>query len=270
VFPTYGEGSFCSATSAGRDTTTIGIEKTESPLYQFTDAESFADDQLSGLLPYPTYYAHMGSINRNNPTATDLTAVITLTADALADHQAAGGAVLDGRERHTHAGGHILGSIGIELGDSFAPWAGWLIEVGTPIALVLDDDQDAIDAVTELSRVGHENIAGVLWGTEAWTESDRALASYRTVTSAELGTFRDPVQVLDVRDPSERAAGHLPDSIHVYVPDLLEGIPADTDPNEPVWVICRSGNRASIAAGVLERYGLDLVVVSEGGVPDLV
>jgi rhodanese-related sulfurtransferase len=35
-------------------------------------------------------------------------------------------------------------------------------------------------------------------------------------------------------------------------------------------VICRTGNRSSIASGLLERFGLDLIVVAKGGVPDVV
>jgi rhodanese-related sulfurtransferase len=37
-----------------------------------------------------------------------------------------------------------------------------------------------------------------------------------------------------------------------------------------VWVVCRTGNRASIAAGILEDLGLDIIVIAKGGVPDLV
>ena len=40
LFPTHGEGSFCSATAAGRTTSTIGAEKAENPLYQFHDADA--------------------------------------------------------------------------------------------------------------------------------------------------------------------------------------------------------------------------------------
>jgi hypothetical protein len=49
VFPTHGEGSFCTASGAGRSGSTIGREKAENPLYRFDDPESFADDQLGGL-----------------------------------------------------------------------------------------------------------------------------------------------------------------------------------------------------------------------------
>ncbi|NND03395.1 MAG: rhodanese-like domain-containing protein [Acidimicrobiia bacterium] len=78
------------------------------------------------------------------------------------------------------------------------------------------------------------------------------------------------IQVLDCRDPQEWAAGHIDGSVHCYVPDIRDGFPDEIDRTEPVWVVCRTGNRASIAAGILEGLGVDIVVVSKGGVPDLV
>jgi glyoxylase-like metal-dependent hydrolase (beta-lactamase superfamily II) len=272
VYPTHGEGSFCTASGAGRSTSTIGIEKAENLLFAFTDAEAFADDQLSGLVPYPTYYRHMGGINRNGPTALNGRTVRDLDPAEVAAHIASGGSVLDGRSRHEFAAGHIPGSIGIEIGDSFAPWAGWLLDFDAPIALVLGADQDADAAAVELSRIGLEDVTGVLRGVAAWGDEGRDLNHYKSASSADLSlalAAEAGLQVLDVRDPLEWAAGHIEGSIHRYLPDLASGIPEAISATEPVWVICRTGNRASIAAGLLERLGLDLVVVSKGGVPDL-
>ncbi len=272
VYPTHGEGSFCTASGAGRTTSTIGIEKAENPLYTFADAEAFADDQLSGLVPYPTYYRHMGGINRNGPTAFDQRMPPDLDPAGIAAHLASGGSVLDGRDRAGFAAGHIPGSLGIELGDSFAPWAGWLLDFDAPIALVLDSDQDAAAAAVELGRIGLEDVVGVLRGVAGWSDEGRDLAHYRSVSSADVAVARasDPgLQILDVRDPLEWAAGHIAGSVHCYLPDLAHRLPEGINAATPVWVICRTGNRASIAAGILERYGLDLVVVAKGGVPDL-
>ena len=273
VFPTHGEGSFCTASGAGRSTSTIELEKKENPLFRFEDAESFADDQLGGLVPYPTYYAHMGSINRAGPTAFERADVPAMDADALAAHLAAGGSVLDGRDRHAYANGHIPGSIGIEMGSSFAPWAGWLLDFDAPVALVLNHDDDASDAAIELARVGLDDVVGVLRGVDGWLESGRPVASYETVTSTDLAAAvqaGEDIQILDVRDPLEWAGGHIDGSTHCYVPDISAGLPDSIDRSRPVWVACRSGNRASIAAGSLEVFDLDLVVVAKGGVPDVV
>ncbi len=271
VYPTHGEGSFCTASGAGRTTSTIGQEKAENPLFSFGDADAFARNQLSGLVPYPTYYAHMGPTNKQDPTAFEPGAVAEVGPDEIEAHLEEGGAVLDGRDRHAFAASHVPGSLGIELGDSFAPWAGWLLDYDTPIMLVLTSGQDAAAAATELGRIGFEQVAGVMRGTEAWEGSGRETASYRTATIDELVAARsdDPsIQVLDVRDPQEWAAGHLDGSVHHYVPDLRHGPPAELDTGEPVWMVCRTGNRSSIAAGLAESLGMTPIVVTKGGVPD--
>ena len=271
VFPTHGEGSFCTASGAGRTTSTIGQEKAENPLFTFPDVATFVTSQLAGLVPYPTYYAHMGPANKAGPTALAEPVVPEVGPDAVAVHLEAGGAVLDGRDRERFAAGHIPGSLGVELGDSFAPWAGWLLDYNVPIILVLDADQDAVMAATEMGRIGFTEIAGVLRDVDAWRDAGRPLASYETATIGELvaAMADDPnLQVIDVRDPQEWKAGHLDGSVHRYVPDVATGLPPGIDDEQSVWLVCRTGNRSSIAAGLIEPFGVTPVVVTKGGVPD--
>lgn len=269
VFPTHGEGSFCTASGAGRTTSTIGRERTENPLYALDGPDAFADSQLAGLVPYPAYYAHMGPTNRQNPTALAIEVPAELSPSQVESETCRGAVVLDGRDRHSFASAHIPGSLGIELGDSFAPWAGWLLGYNVPLVLVLEADGDARVAATELARIGFTNVRGVLRGVESWIAEGRPVAAYPAVSHTDLtdGTRSGEYQILDVRDPLEWAHGHIPGSIHCYLPDLQSGLPEQLDPARPVWVICQSGNRASIAAGLLERLGIEPIVVTRGGVP---
>jgi rhodanese-related sulfurtransferase len=272
VFPTHGEGSFCTASGAGRTTSTIGQEKAENPLYQIDEVEAFVENQLSALVPYPRYYAHMGPTNKQNPTAVHIEPPRELSPIDVDNEITRGAAVLDGRDRKAFAAGHIRGALGIELSDSFAPWAGWLLDYNAPLVLVLDDDQDAVAAATELARVGYVDVRGVLRGTEAWVDSGRTLAGYENATHHELIAAMqtdNPPQVIDVRDPLERAAGHIPGSHHRYLADLPAGLPEGIDLSAPIWIICASGSRASIAAGLVERHGATPVVVASGGVSEI-
>ena len=273
VFPTHGEGSFCTSTGAtGATTSTIGREKDENPLYQFDDVEAFVDSQLSGLVPYPSYYAHMGPANRQGPTAFIATPPPELTPTEVAAELQTGTVALDGRDRAAFAAAHIPGSLGIELGMSFAPWAGWLLEYNSPLVLVLDATADATMAATELARIGFTDVRGVLREVDAWIGEGRDVASYVTATYSEmLDTMgrKQGLQILDVRDPLEWESGHIAGSVHRYVPDLEAGLPEDLDTSRPVWVICQSGARASVAAGLVERLGAEPVVVTKGGVTDV-
>jgi hydroxyacylglutathione hydrolase len=103
---------------------------------------------------------------------------------------------------------------------------------------------------------------------QRWLEAGYAAESYSQVSveafaaAVDDGTAR---QVLDVRSPSEWRTGSLPGAEWRYVPDLLEGGPTWFNQSQPVWVMCASGYRASVAASLLQRLSYHPVVLGTGG-----
>ncbi|MGH8971003.1 MAG: rhodanese-like domain-containing protein [Actinomycetes bacterium] len=90
----------------------------------------------------------------------------------------------------------------------------------------------------------------------------------RTVTVHDLRTVldRDAAVVIDVREPEEFVTGHVPGARLVplaTVPQATPGLPSD----QPVYVICQSGQRSAYAAQYLVQRGLDACNV-EGGTGD--
>lgn len=76
---------------------------------------------------------------------------------------------------------------------------------------------------------------------------------------------RDDVVVLDVREPSEYAAGHIPNVTLIpmgQVPNRLSEIPKD----KTVILTCRSGNRSGQVADFLRQQGYSNVHNMEGGI----
>ena len=70
--------------------------------------------------------------------------------------------------------------------------------------------------------------------------------------------------LLDVREDSEWAAGHVPGATHIPLGQLASRVgelPADT----PVMVICRSGNRSQEGRDILLAAGLTQVASVNGG-----
>jgi rhodanese-related sulfurtransferase len=69
--------------------------------------------------------------------------------------------------------------------------------------------------------------------------------------------------ILDVREDDEWSAGHVEGATHVplgEVPQRLDELP-DAD---PLYVICRSGNRSSRAVAWLGQQGIETVNVAGG------
>ena len=74
--------------------------------------------------------------------------------------------------------------------------------------------------------------------------------------------------VLDVREPAEFAAGHLPHARHIPLGQLagrVEEIAKFKD--KPVIVTCRSGARSGSACRTLKKAGFGKVYNLKGGVP---
>jgi glyoxylase-like metal-dependent hydrolase (beta-lactamase superfamily II)/rhodanese-related sulfurtransferase len=257
LYPTHGAGSFCTAAVAGPSTSTIGAERQSNPALAHSDAESFADDQLSGLEPYPVYYAQMGPINLNGPTPLERGEIAELLPSDLAEILDSV-TVVDGRPKAAYAAGHIPGSVGIEANQDFATWVGWLVPFNAPLVLILDSDSDLEEARLGLGRIGFEDVRGWLRGLDQWHFESRPVVSHETVTARgfleEFDSGAD-MQVLDVRSPGEWKDGHLADSIHFYLPDLVSSTPTQLDRTMPVYIGCATGHRASTAAGILLERG---------------
>jgi rhodanese-related sulfurtransferase len=64
------------------------------------------------------------------------------------------------------------------------------------------------------------------------------------------------VQVVDVREPYERDAGHIRGSRHVPLDQLSAAAPT-IDPAAPVVFVCRVGARSAMAAAAFARAGYD-------------
>lgn len=269
LLPTHGEGSFCTASGAGRDTSTIGAERASNPVLQHADVDSFVAEQLGGLQPYPAYYAHMGPANTFGFPARPSTPPPVLTAAEMADLD--GVSIIDIRHRDRFAAGHIPGAIGLEMGDQVGVWAGWLLPLDARLVLVADADQDLGEAVAQFRRIGMDSIEGIFTDMPGWVEAGREVASYRNVDVAEFTTAvaGGTPQILDVRGPSEFAAGSLDGARWAYLPDLVADPGGTMDQGEPVWIACGSGYRATAAAGLLEAAGYEPVVLSTGGVPNV-
>jgi len=89
----------------------------------------------------------------------------------------------------------------------------------------------------------------------------------KTITPAELQTIlvaQSAVTVLDVRTPMEFAEVHVPQARNVPLDELRPGsLPLPKD--QPVYLLCRSGQRAAKAAEKFAKDGFSQAVVVEGG-----
>jgi rhodanese-related sulfurtransferase len=90
------------------------------------------------------------------------------------------------------------------------------------------------------------------------------LGEIHEVTVDDLRNLLPGVTLVDVREPEEFVAGHVPGAINIPQADLaarLEDLPQD----QPVFVICHAGYRSLRASQFLRQVGFERVATVAGG-----
>lgn len=72
------------------------------------------------------------------------------------------------------------------------------------------------------------------------------------------------LQIVDVREPDEWAAGHMPGAVLIPLGQLAQRA-GELDPARPVVMVCRSGNRSGTATKLLLQGGFTDVKNLVGG-----
>lgn len=113
--------------------------------------------------------------------------------------------------------------------------------------------------------------AGKMWPATVDKMVARVIKSVQTV---DMATFRSVVDkkgydlIVDVREPKEYAAGHVPGALSIPR-GVLEfmiwskvGFPEKTDTGKKIYIYCKTGGRASLATKSLTDLGfIDVTAV---------
>jgi glyoxylase-like metal-dependent hydrolase (beta-lactamase superfamily II)/rhodanese-related sulfurtransferase len=266
VMPTHGGGSFCSAGSGTKHTSTLGEERTGNPLLSMSDRE-FLESWPATFPRTPAYFARMRETNWAGPRLrTDVEMPQPLPPEAFAAAASEPGSVaLDVRDAGSYAAGHGEGALAIPFRDSFPTWLGWVVPADARLLLVLGEAsiEDVVDACL---LVGYERFGGYLeGGMDAWIAAGLPVRSLPTIGAEDtVPWLRMGAQPLDVREPDELERGAVAGAVAVPLGDLPQET-ANLPRARPLIVYCASGLRSTTAASLLERAGVGPVVNLKGG-----
>jgi hydroxyacylglutathione hydrolase len=246
VYPGHVSGSLCGTNMSDEHSSSIGRERKTNHALLAKLAE-FVDESASLTTPKPPTTERVVALNRGPWVA---------ARPPLRELDGAGDAlVLDVRPVDVFAAGHLPGAISVALdGGSFASRAAFVLDPAEPVVLHVQSQSEADEATRLLHAVGLFEQLGFV--------RNEGREQLQTVPVQEVD---GGMQMLDVRESNEEPRTDWP-----TVPfRLLRIAPPDIDPSRPVFTICASGARATLAASLLVRQGLDARAVVGGGVADL-
>ena len=268
VYPAHGAGSACGKNLSTELWSTMGDQKQWNYALRAGDKASFMAMVTEGQPPAPGYFVYDAILNRKDRALLDETATPTAMTYPQVLESVAGGALLvDGRNPEEFAQGHLRGAINIGLDGRYAEFAGSVVKPDVDIVLVTDPGQE-LEGKNRLARIGFDRVIGYLAEPEkAMLDHPDQVQSASRLTAHAFGERAREVgdlQIVDVRNPGEAAAGMIPGAVNIPVGQLPDRV-GELDPDAPTVVYCAGGYRSSVAASLLRQRGFGDVSDILGG-----
>ena len=252
IWPGHGAGSACGKALSAVPTSTLGYEKRFNWAFRHHDEDAFVAEVLAGQPEPPLYFARMKTINRDGPPLLGTrTRPPRVDAARLGELAADGATVVDTRPAAEWARGHLPGTLSVPLGKSFATWAGSVLTYDRPFYLIADEAR-VDEAVHDLAAIGLDAPAG--YATPDAVDAWPGVLADASPEDIDARRVQGTVEIVDVRNGSEWAAGHIPGSRNLPLGRLAER--TDELPRDrPLVVHCQSGARAGVALSLLLARG---------------
>ena len=270
VYPAHGAGSLCGKNMSRETVSTMGEQRRVNYALQPMSEPEFIELVTADQPDAPSYVTYDAVLNTKERAT--LESVLDrqlkpLDVGQVLALRSVGAQVLDVRDPVEYARAHLVGSLNIGLGGSYATWAGTVLDRDKPIVIVAEPGRQE-EAAMRLGRIGFDSIVGFLREgisaleahTDLMTGTER-VAPVDAATSLESAV---PPVVVDVRAPKEWQQARIDGSLNIPLNHLVERI-NEVPVDRPVLLHCAGGYRSSIAAGLLQQRGRTEVRELAGG-----
>jgi hydroxyacylglutathione hydrolase len=256
VYPGHVAGSLCGAGMSSMHSSTIGFERRFNHKLGLVgrNEDEFVSETTSSSAPRPPNMDRIVELNRG---------AFVSARPQLEPADGDGVTVLDVRPTRAFVGGHVEGALNVPLsGSKFATKSAFVLTSDEPVVIHASSQDEAMRAARGLNSVGLFELRGYL--TDAKPDE-----TMQPVTVEELDRLlaEDTVEVLDVREKDERDDGYIVGTKHMPY-RMVRKLADDLRGERPIVTICTTGNRATIAASVLQAAGIDARPVLGAGVED--
>jgi rhodanese-related sulfurtransferase/glyoxylase-like metal-dependent hydrolase (beta-lactamase superfamily II) len=270
VYPAHGAGSLCGKKLSSDTVSTLGDQRRLNYALKPTTKEEFVRLVTADQPDAPPYFTYDAILNTRERATLEQNLELVHRPVELAEVLRmgdSGAQFLDVRDPEQYAKGHLAGSINIGLGGQYATWAGTVLDRDRPIVIIAEPGREQ-EAALRLGRIGFDHVKGYLkGGMEALAERpDLVWPTERAsvLIAAEDLADGDLALILDVRTPHEWTVKHIEGSLNIplnHLQDRIEEVPR----NRRIAVHCAGGYRSSIAASILQQYGVTNQIEIAGG-----
>ncbi len=268
VYPAHGAGSACGKNLSTDLWSTIGDQKATNYALRASDRKKFMNLVIEGQPPAPGYFVYDAILNRKDRELLDETRPpAAMNYDQVRSAIDAGAVLVDARGPEEFANGHLRHAINIGLEGRYAEFAGSVLAPDVDIVLFTEPGQE-LEGKNRLARIGFDRVIGYLaepFQTMFSHQDDVQVASRLTAMAFdERAAELTDLQIVDVRNPGEVAAGTIPNAIPIPVGQLPAQL-GELDATKPTVVYCAGGYRSSVAASLLRNNGFTDVSDILGG-----
>jgi rhodanese-related sulfurtransferase/glyoxylase-like metal-dependent hydrolase (beta-lactamase superfamily II) len=270
VYPAHGSGSLCGKNLSSDTVSPLGVQRRMNYALQPMTKDEFVRLVTADQPEAPPYFTYDAILNTREHASleSNLKQVLNpIELEEVLRMGDAGAQILDVRDAAEYAKGHLAGSINIGLAGQYATWAGTVLDRNKPIVIIAEPGREK-EAAVRLGRIGFDHVTGYMrGGMEALAGRADLVWPTERISAPEIAeelAAAQPPLVLDVRNPREWATKHIKDSLNIPLNHLQERI--DEIPRERrVAVHCAGGYRSSIAASILQQYGVTNLTEIAGG-----
>lgn len=266
ILPAHGPGSACGISMDDRPYSTLGYERKYNPVLQVNSKEEFIKN-FAQMRIKPQYFERMEVLNvKGAPFVGEEVLLNALTVDEIEEMKDEI-LILDVRTKEGYFGGHIPGSIFMSK-NNISTFLGAIFSFEKKVVFAIDGDYgDVEDLYWYCKRIGFDNIAGYLPSAcKKWERHGFELEQFATITAIdfiELPKDGDYI-LIDIRKSEELEEGD-PSSNRINLPlqqisQCFKIINKDKD----IYILCGSGERATIGASYLKTKGYESKVITGG------
>ncbi|MCI4673895.1 MBL fold metallo-hydrolase [Candidatus Mycolicibacterium alkanivorans] len=258
VYPAHGAGSACGKNLSTDLWSTMGEQRKTNYALRAPDKATFMELVTEGQPPAPGYFVYDAILNRKDRDLLDEAEMPQpMTYDEVRAAMESGAMLVDGRSPEEFALGYLRGAVNIGLEGRYAEFAGSVVKPDVDIILMTEPGLE-LEGKNRLARIGFDRVVGYLAEPYQvmFTHRDDVEVASR-LTSNALGERMADVpelQIVDVRNPGEAAAGMIAGAVNIPIGQLPDRID-ELDRRRPTVVYCAGGYRSSIAASLLRRRG---------------